>query len=169
MTEPIASIYLETTMFSFYHETRTAPPYLELRAEVRRIFELIKEGVFVPYSSPYATREIAEEENADKRIKMQDLLAEYRVKLLDETDEVTRLAQLYLQEKAISPQWPLDAAHIAITAVNGLDFIASLNFTHIARPWTIEKVRKVNAREGYKGIGIYKPSEVLEIYEGLHD
>jgi hypothetical protein len=29
-----------------------------------------------------------------------------------------------------------DAAHIAITTVNGLDFIVSLNFEHIVRPWT---------------------------------
>jgi hypothetical protein len=52
---------------------------------------------------------------------------------------------------------------IAMTVVNGLDFIVSLNFTHIARPWTIERVRRVNFREGYKPIGIYKPSEVLEL------
>jgi hypothetical protein len=55
--------------------------------------------------------------------------------------------------------------HIAMTVVHGLNFIVSLNFTHIARPWTIEKVRLVNGREHYKGIGIYRPGEVLEIYE----
>ncbi|MFP3041488.1 hypothetical protein LQZ19_06655 [Treponema primitia] len=71
-------------------------------------------------------------------------------------------AALYIAEEAISPAWPSDAAHIAITAVNGLDFIVSLNFTHIARPWTVERVRRVNARENYKSIGIYKPLEVLE-------
>ena len=63
----------------------------------------------------------------------------------------------------VSPAWETDAAHIAITAVNGLDFIVSLNFTHIVRPWTVERVRRVNFREGYKPIGIYKPSEVLEL------
>jgi hypothetical protein len=52
-------------------------------------------------------------------------------------DEERRLAALYVQEKAISPAYTTDAAHIAITAVNGLDFIVSLNFTHIARPWTM--------------------------------
>ena len=36
---------------------------------------------------------------------------------------------------------------------------------HIARPWTIEHVRRVNKREGYQGIGIYTPREVLELYE----
>jgi hypothetical protein len=48
----------------------------------------------------------------------------------------------------------------------------SLNFTHIVRPWTIERVRRVNRRESYQGIGIYKPAEVLASYEdstGLHE
>jgi hypothetical protein len=56
-----------------------------------------------------------------------------------------------------------DAAHIAITAVNGLDFIVSLNFEHIVRPWTIERVGRINVQEGYKGMGIYKPGEVLSL------
>ncbi|GHV76824.1 hypothetical protein AGMMS49942_16450 [Spirochaetia bacterium] len=50
-----------------------------------------------------------------------------------------------------------DAAHIAITAVNGLDFIVSVNFEHIARLWTVEKVRKVNIREVFDGIRRFAP------------
>jgi hypothetical protein len=33
---------------------------------------------------------------------------------------------------------------LAIAAINGL------NFGHIARPWTVERVRRVNGRENYK-------------------
>ncbi|MCL2382590.1 MAG: hypothetical protein FWC64_13545, partial [Treponema sp.] len=62
-----------------------------------------------------------------------------------------------------SPAYETDALHIAITTVSGLDFIVSLNFTHIVRTWTIERVRRVNKREGYQGIGIYNPAEVLEL------
>jgi hypothetical protein len=76
-------IYLETTMFSFYHEERTVPPYPELKAQVCQIFELIKAGEYEPYTSPYATREIDNEPNADKREKMWRLISEYGVKILD--------------------------------------------------------------------------------------
>jgi hypothetical protein len=164
-------IYLETTMFSFYYEKRTVPPYLELKAEVHRIFELIKAGEYEPYTSLYATREIGNEKDQEKRERMAALVSEYGIKVLDETNEADHLAALYVQEKAISPAWETDAAHIAIATISGLDFIVSLNFTHIARPWTIERVRRVNFREGYKPVGIYKPAEVLEIYEddtGIH-
>jgi hypothetical protein len=167
-----AKIYLETSMFSFYYEERTAPPYLELKAEVRRIFELIKAGVYEPYTSPYAIKEINDEKNQEKREKMKGLVSEYGVVVLPITEEIERLAGLYVQEGAVSPAWATDAAHIAITTINGLDFIVSLNFTHIVRPWTIEKVRMVNTHENYQGVGIYRPAEVLEIYEnstGLHE
>jgi hypothetical protein len=60
---------------------------------------------------------------------------------------------------------PYTTREISMATCNELDFIISLNFTHIVRPWTIEKVRIVNMREKYHPIGIYKPSEVLEIYE----
>ena len=158
-------IYLETTVFSFCYEKRTAPPYLELRAEVGRIFDLIKAGEYEPYTSLYAVDEIMNDPDTEKRERMKALITDYDIAVLPASDEARWLAALYIQEGAISQIYETDAAHIAITTVNGLDFIVSLNFTHIARPWTIERVRRVNRREGYQGIGIYKPAEVLEIYE----
>jgi len=158
-------IYLETTMFSFYYEERTYPLYLEYKAHVRRVFELIQAGVYEPYTSPYATKEINNDPNQDKQGKMQALVSDYGIVILPITEEIERLAALYVQEKAIAPAWITDAAHIATAAYNGLDFIVSLNFAHIVRPWTIERVRSVNVREKYRAIGIYKPAEVLEIYE----
>jgi len=158
-------IYLETTMFSFYYEERTAPLYLEHKTLVRRVFELIQAGVYKPYTSPYATREIDNEPVQSKRERMQALVSDYGIEVLPMTEEIERLAALYVREKAIAPAWTADAAHIATATYNGLDFIVSLNFAHIVRPWTIEKVRSVNVREKYRAIGIYKPAEVLEIYE----
>jgi predicted nucleic acid-binding protein len=152
-------------MFSFYYEARTAPFYIEQKAIVRRVFELIRAGVYEPFTSLYTTREINNEPDKDKREKMKALISDCGVVVLPVTEEIERLAVLYIQEKAITSAWITDAAHIATATHNGMDFIVSLNFTHIVRPWTIEKVRSVNMREKYQAIGIYKPVEVLEIYE----
>jgi hypothetical protein len=159
----IPAIYLETTMFSFYYGQETTPEYRKYKADTRAVFDLIKAGKYEPYTSVYALGEIGDEPNREKRLNMRSLITDYGVKILEPTDETRRLAALYVQEDAVPASHPTDAAHIAITAANGLDFIVSLNFTHIARPWTDERVRRVNAREGYKGIGIYKPMEVLEL------
>jgi hypothetical protein len=86
---------------------------------------------------------------------------------LTPNENALRLSELYINEGAVPPGYPLDALHIALTTVNALDFIVSLNFEHIARTWTIERVSRVNAREGYKSISIYRPEEALEKYENL--
>ena len=159
----IPSIYLETTMFSFYYGQETTPDYRQYKADSRAVFDLVKAGKYAAFTSPLATDELADDPDEEKRFKMLSLISKYGIKILSFTEEVQRLAKLYIQENVVSPAWETDAAHIAITAVNGLDFIVSLNFTHIVRPWTVERVRRVNFREGYKPIGIYKPSEVLEL------
>jgi hypothetical protein len=156
-------IYLETTMFSFYYGQETTPEYRQYKADTRAVFGLINAGQYEAFTSPLATDELTDEPNADKRQKMLALISEYGIRILFPTEETQRLTEMYIREGAVSPAWETDAAHIAMTAVNGLDFIVSLNFTHITRPWTIERVRRVNFREGYKPIGIYKPSEVLEL------
>jgi hypothetical protein len=156
-------IYIETTMFSFHDETRDYGEYPKYKAQVRNVFKRVKSGEYEPYTSPFTIEEIMNEPNEIKREQMALLITEYGIQVLDESDEVSRLANLYIQEEAISPAYETDAAHIAFATVNGLDFIVSMNFTHIVRPWTIERVRRVNKREGYQGIGIYKPVEVLEL------
>ena len=83
--------------------------------------------------------------------------------MLETSPEVKRLASLYIEAGAIPSEYATDAAHIAITAINGIDFIASLNFEHIVKQKTIRIVGEINAREGYKSIGIYKPLEVLAL------
>jgi hypothetical protein len=160
---PVSKIYLETTMFSFYYEMREGQRYQELKAQTRQVFDLIQAGKYEPYTSIYTTDEIDGNIDPKKRKNMLQLITDYGVKNLAVSPDVERLAALYIQEEAVPASSKVDAFHIAITAVNGLDFIVSLNFGHIARPWTVERVRAVNARERLKGIGIYKPAEVLEL------
>jgi hypothetical protein len=160
----VSKIYLETTMFSFYYGQETTSEYRQYKVDARAVFELLKTGQYEAYTSTLATDEIDGETNQEKREKMWQLIVDYGINVLPADDnETKRLAALYIQEKAIPESHPIDAAHIAVTTVNGLDFIVSLNFTHIARPWTDERVRRVNVREGYQGIGIYRPGEVLEL------
>jgi hypothetical protein len=159
----IPAIYLETTVLSSYYGSEATPEYRQYKADSRTVFDLIKAGQYEAYTSSFATDEMTDEPDEGKRLKMLALIPEYGIKVLFPTEETQRLTELYIQEGVVSPAWETDAAHIAMTAVNGLDFIVSLNFTHIVRPWTVERVRRVNFREGYKPIGIYRPSEVMEL------
>jgi hypothetical protein len=149
-------------MFNFYYAP-DAPGYRVLKGQVHQVFDMIKAGRFEPYTSALSMGEIESDQNKEHREQMASLVNEYQIKLLPVTPEASRLANVYIQAGAVPAGYFTDAAHIAITAVNGLDFIVSLNFEHIARPWTVDRVRRVNILEGYQAIGIFKPVEVLEL------
>ena len=108
-------------------------------------------------------QELRKTGNATQKDSMMKLIEDFGVVVLQPDRMVKRLAWLYISGGAVPETQLLDAYHIAATAVHGLDLIVSLNFNHIVRIWTIDRVRRVNRRESYQGIGIYKPSEVLEL------
>lgn len=46
-------------------------------------------------------------------------------------DDAGRMAELLVVEKAIPAECAEDALHVAIAALNGMDFVVTWNFTHI--------------------------------------
>jgi len=49
-------------------------------------------------------------------------------------------------------------SNIAAATIAVLDFIISLNFSHIVKHKTIIQTEIINAREGFKRVFIYTPS-----------
>ncbi|MFP3042774.1 hypothetical protein LQZ19_13235 [Treponema primitia] len=154
----IPRVYLETTIFNFPY-VDDSPQY---RQDTLDFFHAINTGRFKPYTSAYTLLEIDDTPEKEKRYRMKQLIPEYGIAMLEKNWEAESLADIYLAENVISLRFRTDAIHIAMTAIYGLNFIVSLNFQHIVRPWTIEKVAIINAREGYREIGIYKPREALD-------
>jgi hypothetical protein len=135
----------------------------QYKADTLRLFEEIKSGRFEPYTSSYAIEELEATPEEGHRLRMLKLIPDYGVKLLDSSPEVERLAYLYTAMGAVPVGFYTDALHIAMTAVCDLDFIVSLNFKHIVKEKAIKMVTEINAREGFRSIGIYKPVEVLNL------
>jgi len=149
-------IYLETTLFNYYYEQER-----EAHADTVKLFEEIKEGKYLAFTSVYATRELlrAPDERAQKMI---NLISEYSITILEASEEADSLAATY-QEQGIIPQGStVDAQHIAVATVNDLDMIISLNFKHIVRKKTVTMTGRVNADLGYKPVDIHSPMEVVD-------
>jgi len=162
---PIAvprTVYLETTMFNFPF-VPDKPGYAGLREDTKKVFDLIQRGKFEPFTSLYTVEELKDTEQAERRENMLRLIGEYKITVLPADNRAEQLAALYVAEGAVPPGYPEDALHIAMTTLYNIDCIVSLNFEHIAREWTLKKVRLVNEREGLKDIAIYRPGEVLKL------
>ncbi|MDR1931097.1 MAG: hypothetical protein LBQ44_10800, partial [Treponema sp.] len=144
-------IYLETTMFNFPFAD-DAPQY---RDDTRHLLNEIKAGKFQPFTSVYATGEIEDTQDEDKRERMKAPIDEYSVEVLEATGEIRRLASVYITEGVIKERFLTDALHIAAATVYGMDMIVSLNFQHIVKHKTIIETEIINAREGYRRIFIH--------------
>jgi predicted nucleic acid-binding protein len=157
----IPTIYLETTIFNFPF-VDDAPQY---KADTLRLFAEIKAGNFKPYTSEYVTEELENTNDAVKLQQMKALIADCGITVIPVSNEVGRLADVYVTTGIIPKRFVTDALHIAAATVTGLDFIVSLNFRHIVKRKTIEEAELINFREGYKKIGIYSPAEVIDYGE----
>ena len=150
-------IYLETTLFNHYYDTRTP----NFHDDTRALFKACAEGRFEPYTSLYVTDEL-KKAPFEKYDKMFDLTKLYNIEVLDSSDEAEYLARQYISEGALPKGSLSDASHIAAASVNELDIIISLNFRHIVREKTIELTGKINTSLGYKTIEINSPKEALD-------
>ena len=80
-----------------------------------------------------------------------------------------KLAECYVSESALSKGSLVDASHIAVTTVNSLDMIISLNFRHIVKEKTIQLTNAINTLQGYRKVKIKSPMEVIDSEKTRYD
>lgn len=81
--------------------------------------------------------------------------------MLDITPEVERLGAGLLTSGAIPRKAVTDAAHIALAAVHGMNFLMTWNCAHIANAMIAKEVAKVCRKQGYEAPVICTPEELL--------
>ncbi len=78
------------------------------------------------------------------------------------SDEAETLTDALLNGKAVPKTEPRDAAHIALAAVHGMDFLATWNFKHILNPHTQRLIDGICRDAGYIPATICTPEQLLE-------
>ncbi len=81
---------------------------------------------------------------------------------LRETQEAMDLANTLIQTKAVPDTSYLDALHIALAAVQGMDYIASWNFKHIVGAVARNRITQALRDLGYTQVTIHTPDELNE-------
>jgi hypothetical protein len=152
----IPKIYLETTMFNFCIDKDR-----DAHADTVKLFGEILSGKYEAYTSTYVTDEL-EAAAEPKRSRMMKLITDYNIAVLAPNEEAAKLAKIYIAGGIIPEKYQSDGLHIAIASVNDLDMIISMNFQHIVKRKTKLATASVNILNGYKGIEIVSPMEVVE-------
>ena len=94
---------------------------------------------------------------ATDRLKSLDGIPEIEI-----TEEVAVIAEKLLADASLPSKARIDALHIAIAAVGGMDYLLTWNCAHIANPALRLKIESVIRSFGYEPPIICTPQELLE-------
>ena len=72
-------------------------------------------------------------------------------------EEMTELAELYIEEGALTKKSINDAQHIAIATIAEVNALVSWNFKHMVNFMRIKQYDDINSRKGYNTLRIDTP------------
>ena len=150
-------IYIETSIPSFYFDTRAA---VELRA--RRNWTLRWWDEPLPGDERVTSSVVLEElERAPepKRARCLGLIA--ALPLLPYTDEVAEIVETYHHHKVMPVEASADADHLALATFHRCDMLVTWNCQHIANANKFPHIRRINALLGYETPQLVTPLELL--------
>jgi predicted nucleic acid-binding protein len=152
-------LYIETTVVSYY----TAKPSRDLtiasrQASTRGLWPRLAAD-FETYISALVLEEAGRGDAGQAQARLA-AIGSFEMLAVDE--EARKLAEELLRQGAIPKEYPEDALHIAIAAVNGMTALATWNFAHLNNPFTRQMVREAVENAGYRCPEICSPDELLE-------
>ena len=98
--------------------------------------------------------------NSDAAQKRLEPIAD--LPILSVTDAVRTLAKALVLEGPIPHNAEIDAFHIAVAAVNGIEYLLTWNCTHIANAIMRPKIEEVCRQQGFEPPIICTPQELME-------
>ena len=152
-------VYIETSIPSYL----TARPSNDIRAMANQNSTIEwwenRRSEFDVYISEFV---IAESSQGHPGASERRLEAIDDVPELDVSEEVKILAKALIDEGPIPEKAEIDAYHIAVATVNGMDYLLTWNCTHIANAVMRPKVEAVCRNHGYEPPVICTPQELME-------
>ena len=95
---------------------------------------------------------------AKRRLDVLQGIPELRI-----TDEVLELAKALIEGGQLPQKASLDALHIAIATVNGMDYLLTWNCRHIANATLQKSIRRICEDSGYAMPVLCTPNELTEV------
>lgn len=81
--------------------------------------------------------------------------------MIELSNDILTLANLYIKEGALTKKSFNDAQHIAAATIRGASAVVSWNFKHMVNFWKIKQYNAINLREGHRMIQIHTPTEII--------
>ena len=149
--------YIETSVISYLAARPSRDVVVAAYQEVTREWWRDAPDRFDLVASELVVTESAAGDTDAARARLQVLESVTLVNVTDESEELTRLL---LDLGAVPRQAAADAAHIAIAVTNGVDYLVTWNFRHIANATMRLQIERVCRQAGYEPPVICTPNEL---------
>lgn len=153
-------VYIETTVVSYFTARPSRDIIVAGHQETTRDLWPDLTAKYETYLSAIVYEEAGKGDQDQARMRLAAIEA---FPMLDIDEDARLLAERIIAGRAIPADYPEDALHIAVAAVNGMDVLVTWNFAHLNNPFTRRAVRRIVEREGYSCPEICSPQELLEV------
>lgn len=153
-------VYLETSVISYLVGWLNQRSILVAHnQEFTREWWSRRRGFYQLFSSAVAVNE-AKKGDAPLAAERLNFLAE--TTLLDVNDAAVSLARELIRHGRIPEKANVDALHVAVAAVHGMDYLISWNCTHIVNGNILPQVYSTCRASGFEPPFICTPQELME-------
>jgi predicted nucleic acid-binding protein len=152
-------VYLETSMVSYLTSRPSRDLIVAANQQITQEWWQIRRAGFDLYISQLVIQEVSA---GDEAMAEQRLQAIEGIPLLELSEEAVTFAERLVEDGPLPQQAVEDALHIAVATLNGMDYLLTWNFRHIANATMRYKIERVCRSEGYEPPVICTPQELLE-------
>ena len=157
-SDPRPTVYVETSVISYLVARPSAD--LVARAHQKTTRDWWTERArFRLYASSFVADEAKQ---GDPAYAAQRLGVVATLLVLAVPEDVDRVAQALLLRGSLPRKAETDALHVAVAAVNGVDYLVTWNLRHIANPAMRRRIEEVCRNCGYEPPILCTPEELLE-------
>ena len=154
-----SSLYLETSIISYLTGRRSRSVVITAHQQLTKKWWNMRHQQFELFVSPLVLREVTvgNPTMAQRRLR---IVRELPVLAL--TADATAVAEQLMKNGPLPPKAEVDALHIGVAAVHGIEYLLTWNCRHIANARTRSQIESICRNMGYEPPVMCTPEELTE-------
>jgi predicted nucleic acid-binding protein len=151
------SVYIETSIFSFYHDKRRAPAVIAMREWTRQWWNSCRQR----YNLFTSTAVLAELDTGNLSHRDDALKMALTLPAIPVEDEIQEIVEVYIKHKVMPGDPVGDALHLALASFHKLDYLLTWNCEHLANANKFGHIRRINTMMGLHIPMLVTPLELM--------
>lgn len=154
------SVYIETSVISYLTARLPKDPVVSGQMELTRWWWEVARESFDLVTSELVLLEAAE---GDSQAAAERLAILTTLPRLTIPEKATELAAILVSSAALPAKAAVDALHVAVAALHGVDYLLTWNCKHLANATLRAKIERVCREHDYEPPVICTPPELTEV------